>query len=197
MYINPYTRNTSRLPVGKTVAVCVEVWWFWFPPRSLHLYEPTHRQTTRVDTYKPLSWGFSSWNPGKRVTKVPFKTDNQITPINKKPSGLGSKPGRSCPYMWYIVWGFDCNPSSWEEPRHARENPTMDASFLPPLSSPCIGCIGCIGTDACCICSIGDSTWVKPQNDTSSYPLWNLEMDGWKTSFLLGWPIFRCYFSFR
>ena len=22
-------------------------------------------------------------------------------------------------------------------------------------------------------------------------------MDGWKTSFLLGWPIFRCYVSFR
>ena len=24
-----------------------------------------------------------------------------------------------------------------------------------------------------------------------------LRMDGWKTSFLLGWPIFRCYVSFR
>ena len=22
-------------------------------------------------------------------------------------------------------------------------------------------------------------------------------MDGWNTSFLLGWPIFRCYVSFR
>ena len=26
---------------------------------------------------------------------------------------------------------------------------------------------------------------------------WHLKMDGWKTSFLLGWPIFRCYVSFR
>ncbi len=25
----------------------------------------------------------------------------------------------------------------------------------------------------------------------------HLKMDGWKTSFLLGWPIFRCYVSFR
>ena len=27
-----------------------------------------------------------------------------------------------------------------------------------------------------------------------TYPL---RMDGWKTSFFLGWPIFRCYVSFR
>ena len=26
---------------------------------------------------------------------------------------------------------------------------------------------------------------------------WHLKMDGWNTSFLLGWPIFRCYVSFR
>ena len=26
---------------------------------------------------------------------------------------------------------------------------------------------------------------------------WHLKMDGWNTSFLLGWPIFRCYLSFR
>ncbi len=26
---------------------------------------------------------------------------------------------------------------------------------------------------------------------------WHLKMDGWKTSFLLGWPIFRCYVTFR
>ena len=25
----------------------------------------------------------------------------------------------------------------------------------------------------------------------------HLEMDGWNTSFLLGWPIFRCYVSYR
>ena len=25
----------------------------------------------------------------------------------------------------------------------------------------------------------------------------HLKMDGWNTSFLLGWPIFRCYVSFR
>ena len=34
------------------------------------------------------------------------------------------------------------------------------------------------------------------------YPPWNklqkhLKMDGWNTLFLLGWPIFRCYVSFR
>ena len=26
---------------------------------------------------------------------------------------------------------------------------------------------------------------------------WHLKMDGWNTSFLLGWPIFRCYVGFR
>ena len=26
---------------------------------------------------------------------------------------------------------------------------------------------------------------------------WHLKIDGWNTSFLLGWPIFRCYVSFR
>ena len=26
---------------------------------------------------------------------------------------------------------------------------------------------------------------------------WHVKMDGWNTSFLLGWPIFRCYVSFR
>ena len=26
---------------------------------------------------------------------------------------------------------------------------------------------------------------------------YHLKMDGWKMSFLLGWPIFRCYVSFR
>ena len=30
--------------------------------------------------------------------------------------------------------------------------------------------------------------------ETNSSPL---KMDGWNTSFLLGWPIFRCYVSFR
>ena len=30
--------------------------------------------------------------------------------------------------------------------------------------------------------------------ETNSLPL---KMDGWNTSFLLGWPIFRCYVSFR
>ena len=25
----------------------------------------------------------------------------------------------------------------------------------------------------------------------------HLKMDGWNTTFLLGWPIFRCYVSFR
>ena len=27
-------------------------------------------------------------------------------------------------------------------------------------------------------------------------PVSHLKMDGWKMSFLLGWPIFRCYVSF-
>ena len=26
---------------------------------------------------------------------------------------------------------------------------------------------------------------------------WHLKMDGWNTSFLLGWPIFRCYVGIR
>ena len=26
---------------------------------------------------------------------------------------------------------------------------------------------------------------------------WHLKMDGWNTSFLLGWPIFRCHVRFR
>ena len=27
--------------------------------------------------------------------------------------------------------------------------------------------------------------------------IWHLKMDCWNISFLLGWPIFRCYVSFR
>ena len=51
--------------------------------------------------------------------------------------------------------------------------------------------------------------WLKPF--TLSTPVWlsgkkvtlpeanssHLKMDGWNTSFVLGWPIFRCYISFR
>ena len=39
---------------------------------------------------------------------------------------------------------------------------------------------------------------IFPQQNVPSLKLtYPLKMDGWKTSFLLGWPIFRCYVSFR
>ena len=45
--------------------------------------------------------------------------------------------------------------------------------------------------------------WVPVIWDSNKIPLpslklrYPLKMDGWKTSFLLGWPIFRCYVSCR
>ena len=39
---------------------------------------------------------------------------------------------------------------------------------------------------------IADLKFTRPETNSSP-----LKMDGWKTSFLLGWPIFRCYVSFR
>ena len=44
--------------------------------------------------------------------------------------------------------------------------------------------------------------WVEYRSWNLIYPPWNelpkhLKMDGWNTSFLLGWPIFRCNVSFR
>ncbi len=38
----------------------------------------------------------------------------------------------------------------------------------------------------------GKWTITLPETNSS-----HLKMDGWNTSFLLGWPIFRCYVSFR
>ena len=43
----------------------------------------------------------------------------------------------------------------------------------------------------------GDWRWWYFLLGTSLKLTWHLKMDGWKTSFLLGWPIFRCYVSFR
>ena len=41
----------------------------------------------------------------------------------------------------------------------------------------------------------GAGSWQIPSLKlTASLPL---KMDGWNTTFLLGWPIFRCYVSFR
>ena len=45
-----------------------------------------------------------------------------------------------------------------------------------------------------------DCSGSRSKNDKYIHSLkltWPLKIDGWKTSFLFGWPIFRCYVSFR
>ena len=43
--------------------------------------------------------------------------------------------------------------------------------------------------------------WIESFESDDQLPslklTWHLKMDGWNTSFLLGWPIFRGYVSFR
>ena len=60
-----------------------------------------------------------------------------------------------------------------KEREEAEKQATLDAMM-------------CLGSNA------SECVWYPPWNQHS-----NWKMDGWNTSFLLGWPIFRCYVSFR
>ena len=79
--------------------------------------------------------------------------------------------------------------------------------------SPCFfgACNPSHGQDLCC-CFLQDLQALVPltsaawrleklsQTPNVTLPETNsshLKMDGWNTSFLLGWPVFRCYVSFR
>ena len=43
------------------------------------------------------------------------------------------------------------------------------------------------------VSDVGELIMITLPETNSSH----LKMDGWNTSFVLGWPIFRCYVSFR
>ncbi len=83
--------------------------------------------------------------------------------------------------LWVFAWkDFSCSSSpTWATPLHkARARRTTlekDGRFVQIFRRVRVV-----------------STFTLPETNSSP-----LKMDGWETSFLLGWPIFRCYVSFR
>ena len=78
------------------------------------------------------------------------------------------------------------HPSNWESFPHTFE---IKRSLKPPPTVTTVAVQSVQFTGSCLV-----PRFLK---QVPSLKLtWHLKMDGWKTIFLLGWPIFRCYVSF-
>ena len=102
------------------------------------------------------------------------------------PSSFRIYCGRAVLWQRFFGWGVGGN-GLWKNPSNFQQKPLIEAnSFIWWL---------------CIIQLQGPTSWLKMAGKIQEifYTSWNLKltfshlkMDGWNSSFLLGWPIFRC-----